>query len=82
MDNGSQPMGCSPFVGIAKTAMKPKEFYGQGHSIRNVEIHNIRARVTNGCEYFWQGCWEQSPGSLQEQEVFLTIEPSLPDFDL
>jgi hypothetical protein len=52
MDNGSQPMGCSPFVGIAKTAMKPKEFYGQGHSIRNVEIHNIRARVTNGCEYF------------------------------
>lgn len=32
--------------------------------------------VTNGCEPQY-GCWESSPGSLEEQLVLLTLEPFL-----
>ena len=31
---------------------------------------------TNSCELPC-GCWESNPGPLEEQPVFLTVEPSL-----
>ena len=36
----------------------------------------IREGTSDGCE-LPRGCWESSPGSLKEQHVLLTTEPSL-----
>ena len=42
----------------------------------NKGVGSPGTRVTNSCELPC-GCWELNPGPLQEQQVFLTTEPSL-----
>lgn len=39
-------------------------------------VRPTRAGVTDGCK-LPRGCWESNPGPLQQQQVSLTIVPSL-----